>query len=72
MQIFAVFIIIQGYNTEGLNWCRFCISISSCTAELGDYDPRRHTLGYVSEFRLLAHQTPEFEGRAADIHRTLT
>ncbi|XP_061385867.1 band 4.1-like protein 4 isoform X2 [Danaus plexippus] len=41
-------------------------------SELGDYDPRRHTLGYVSEFRLLAHQTPEFEGRAADIHRTLT
>lgn len=44
-----------------------------CTiAELGDYDPRRHAPGYVSEFRLLAHQTPELETRAADIHRTLT
>lgn len=42
------------------------------TAELGDYDPRRHTPGYVSEFRLLAHQTPELEARAAEIHRTLT
>ncbi|XP_034836284.1 band 4.1-like protein 4 [Maniola hyperantus] len=41
-------------------------------SELGDYDPRRHMPGYVSEFRLLAHQTPELESRAADIHRTLT
>ncbi|KAF9816203.1 hypothetical protein SFRURICE_003754 [Spodoptera frugiperda] len=41
-------------------------------SELGDYDPRRHGLGYVSEFRLLAHQTPELEARAAEIHRTLT
>ncbi|XP_052744223.1 band 4.1-like protein 4 isoform X2 [Bicyclus anynana] len=41
-------------------------------SELGDYDPRRHMPSYVSEFRLLAHQTPELEARAADIHRTLT
>ncbi|CAG9796588.1 unnamed protein product [Diatraea saccharalis] len=41
-------------------------------SELGDYDPRRHSSGYVSEFRLLAHQTPELEARAAEIHRTLT
>ncbi|KAI8438532.1 hypothetical protein MSG28_011006 [Choristoneura fumiferana] len=41
-------------------------------SELGDYDPRRHVSGYVSEFRLLAHQTPELETRAAEIHRTLT
>ncbi|XP_049881317.1 band 4.1-like protein 4 isoform X2 [Pectinophora gossypiella] len=41
-------------------------------SELGDYDPRRHQPGYVAEFRLLAHQTPELEARAADIHRTLT
>ncbi|RVE52943.1 hypothetical protein evm_002420 [Chilo suppressalis] len=41
-------------------------------SELGDYDPRRHSPGYVSEFRLLAHQTPELEARAAEIHRTLT
>ncbi|KAG6440512.1 hypothetical protein O3G_MSEX001324 [Manduca sexta] len=40
-------------------------------SELGDYDPRRHAPGYVSEFRLLAHQTPELEARAAEIHRTL-
>ncbi|CAH2102519.1 unnamed protein product [Euphydryas editha] len=41
-------------------------------SELGDYDHRRHMPGYVSEFRLIAHQTPELEARAADIHRTLT
>ncbi|XP_028156053.1 band 4.1-like protein 4 isoform X2 [Ostrinia furnacalis] len=41
-------------------------------SELGDYDHRRHAPGYVSEFRLLAHQTPELESRAAEIHRTLT
>ncbi|XP_026731566.1 band 4.1-like protein 4 isoform X1 [Trichoplusia ni] len=41
-------------------------------SELGDFDPRRHGIGYVSEFRLLAHQTPELEARAAEIHRTLT
>lgn len=46
--------------------------VTICAAELGDYDPRRHGLGYVSEFRLLAHQTPELEARAAEIHRTLT
>ncbi|XP_028038993.1 band 4.1-like protein 4 isoform X2 [Bombyx mandarina] len=40
-------------------------------SELGDYDPRRHAPGYVSEFRLLAHQAPELETRAAEIHRTL-
>ncbi|VVC87535.1 unnamed protein product [Leptidea sinapis] len=43
-----------------------------CFTELGDYEPRRHAPGYVSEFRLLTHQTPELEARAADIHRTLT
>lgn len=40
-------------------------------AELGDYDSRRHGPGYISEFRLLAHQTPELEARATEIHRTL-
>lgn len=52
------------------NYCNIIIFFYA--AELGDYDPRRHTPGYVSEFRLLAHQTPELETRAAEIHRTLT
>lgn len=41
------------------------------TAELGDYDPRRHTNGYVSEFRLVANQTCELETRVAELHQLL-
>ncbi|XP_077292858.1 band 4.1-like protein 4A [Arctopsyche grandis] len=41
------------------------------TSELGDYDPRRHPPGYVSEFRLQPGQTPALEARAAELHRTL-
>lgn len=40
-------------------------------AELGDYDPRRHSHGYVSEFRFLANQTYEVEARIVEIHKTL-
>lgn len=41
------------------------------TAEMGDYDVRRHSVGYVSEFRLLANQTKELEIRAAELHQQL-
>ncbi|XP_052863586.1 uncharacterized protein DDB_G0283357 [Anopheles cruzii] len=37
-------------------------------AELGDYDPRKHPLGYVSEFRLLNNQTKEIECRIHELH----
>lgn len=40
-------------------------------AELGDYDPRRHTKGYVSEFRLVANQTVELESRVSELHQQL-
>lgn len=40
-------------------------------AELGDYDPRRHLKGYVSEFRLLANQTSELETRISELHQQL-
>ncbi|XP_037920743.1 band 4.1-like protein 4 isoform X2 [Hermetia illucens] len=40
-------------------------------SELGDYDPRRHTNGYVSEFRLVANQTCELETRVAELHQLL-
>ena len=40
-------------------------------AELGDYDPRRHSLGYVTEFRFLANQTTELEARIVELHKTL-
>ncbi|XP_065089545.1 uncharacterized protein DDB_G0283357 isoform X2 [Ochlerotatus camptorhynchus] len=37
-------------------------------AELGDYDPRKHPPGYVSEFRLLNNQTKEIECRIHEFH----
>lgn len=40
-------------------------------AELGDYDPRRHLKGYVSEFRLIANQTNELENRISELHQQL-
>lgn len=40
-------------------------------AELGDYDPRRHSPGYVSEFRFLSNQTVELENKIAELHKTL-
>lgn len=40
-------------------------------AELGDYDPRKHVYGYVSEFRLIANQTREVEQRICDLHQKL-
>ncbi|XP_046661412.1 band 4.1-like protein 4 isoform X2 [Homalodisca vitripennis] len=40
-------------------------------SELGDYDPRRHSPGYVSEFRFLSNQTVELEGKIAEHHKDL-
>nr|XP_018908523.1 PREDICTED: band 4.1-like protein 4A [Bemisia tabaci] len=40
-------------------------------SELGDYDPRRHSPGYVSEFRFVANQTAELETKIAQIHKEL-
>nr|CAD7256049.1 unnamed protein product [Timema shepardi] len=39
--------------------------------ELGDYDPRRHSPGYVSEFRFLSNQTVELESRISELHKGL-
>ncbi|XP_066996312.2 band 4.1-like protein 4 isoform X3 [Anabrus simplex] len=40
-------------------------------SELGDYDSRRHSPGYVSEFRFLSNQTVELESRIAELHKGL-
>lgn len=45
--------------------------MSIFTAELGDYDQRRHSKGYVSEFRLLPNQSSELETRVAELHQQL-
>ncbi|XP_055315632.1 band 4.1-like protein 4 isoform X2 [Sitodiplosis mosellana] len=40
-------------------------------SELGDYDKRRHSPGYVSEFRLVANQSKELEIRVTELHQQL-
>ncbi|XP_053596339.1 band 4.1-like protein 4 isoform X1 [Microplitis demolitor] len=40
-------------------------------SELGDYDSRRHSPGYVTEFRFLTNQTSELEARIVELHKTL-
>lgn len=42
-----------------------------CAAEIGDYEPSKHTHGYVSEFRFMPNQTKDLEFRVADIHKQL-
>uniref|UniRef100_A0A3Q1MGK4 Band 4.1-like protein 4A n=1 Tax=Bos taurus TaxID=9913 RepID=A0A3Q1MGK4_BOVIN len=41
-------------------------------AELGDYDPYKHTAGYVSEYRFVPDQKEELEEAIERIHKTLT
>ncbi|XP_059160621.1 band 4.1-like protein 4A [Physella acuta] len=38
-------------------------------SELGDFEPRIHTVGYVSEFCFVPNQTEELEARIAAVHR---
>lgn len=40
-------------------------------AELGDYDPRKHLYGYVSEFRIIASQTRDLESRIGELHQQM-
>jgi hypothetical protein len=38
---------------------------------LGDFDPKRHSPGYVSEFRFVPNQTEDFELCVTDLHKGL-
>ncbi|XP_053423359.1 band 4.1-like protein 4A isoform X4 [Nycticebus coucang] len=40
-------------------------------AELGDYDPYKHTAGYVSQYRFVPDQKEELEEAVERIHKTL-
>ena len=46
-----------------------CIIVS---AELGDYDPKQHPPGYVSDFRFISAQTEEFEADVEGAHASMT
>ncbi|MGH0186761.1 UNVERIFIED_CONTAM: hypothetical protein FKN15_022328 [Acipenser sinensis] len=41
-------------------------------SELGDYDPYKHTAGYVSEYRFVPDQKEELEEAIERIHKTVT
>uniref|UniRef100_A0A8C4SQH8 Erythrocyte membrane protein band 4.1-like 4A n=1 Tax=Erpetoichthys calabaricus TaxID=27687 RepID=A0A8C4SQH8_ERPCA len=41
-------------------------------SELGDYDPFKHTAGYVSEYRFVPDQKEELEEAIERIHKTVT
>ena len=47
-------------------------SISLLSAELGDYDERQHSPGYVSEFRFVAAQSEEMEADIECAHASMT
>ncbi|XP_068693906.1 band 4.1-like protein 4 [Montipora capricornis] len=47
------------------------ISAYSIQSELGEYDPKEHTLGYVSEFRFLPNQSEELESKIFRMHKKL-
>ncbi len=45
--------------------------LPSFSAELGDYDPNRHTPGYASEFRFFGAQSEETEAEVEAMHARL-
>lgn len=55
--------------------CPFNISAQlgalAVQSELGDYDPYKHTPGYVSEYRFVPDQKEELEDSIEQIHKTL-
>ncbi|XP_025076598.1 band 4.1-like protein 4 isoform X1 [Pomacea canaliculata] len=51
---------------EAAELCAYAVQ-----SELGDFDPRHHTPGYVSEFCFVPNQSEELERKIAAIHRRL-
>ncbi|XP_021334781.1 band 4.1-like protein 4 isoform X2 [Danio rerio] len=55
--------------------CAFNISAQlaalAIQSELGDYDPYKHTAGYVSEYRFVPDQKEDLEDSIEQIHKTL-
>ncbi|XP_041106176.1 band 4.1-like protein 2 isoform X2 [Polyodon spathula] len=39
-------------------------------AELGDYDPEEHRVGYISDFQFAPTQTKELEEKVVELHKT--
>lgn len=47
------------------------VSAYSIQSELGEYDPKEHTPGYVSEFRFIPNQGEELESKIYRMHKKL-
>lgn len=47
------------------------LSSYSIQSELGEYDPKEHTQGYVSEFRFIPNQSEELEAKVGQMHKKL-
>jgi hypothetical protein len=54
-----------------MHGCFNYISSILFSADLGDYDKRRYSFGYVSEFRFVPNQSEELEERIAKLHRQI-
>lgn len=57
-----------GIDVYKIYWL-YCVFVP--IAELGDYDPYKHTPGYVSEYRFVPDQKEEHEDAIEQIHKTL-
>ena len=38
-------------------------------AELGDFDPEEHKLGYLSDFKFVPNQGPDFDVKVHELHK---
>ncbi|XP_030622902.1 band 4.1-like protein 4 isoform X2 [Chanos chanos] len=63
--------ILQGRLPCPFNICAKLAALA-IQSELGDYDPYKHTPGYVSEYRFVPDQKEELEDAIEQIHKTLT
>jgi hypothetical protein len=67
-----IFVGRSAYNLLIITHFSIVFFLYCVAAELGDFDPRRHTPGYVSEFRFVSNQNAELETRIGEIHKELT
>ncbi|XP_015274138.1 PREDICTED: band 4.1-like protein 4A [Gekko japonicus] len=72
---YQVFLQVKQDLLQGRLPCPFNIAAQlgayAIQSELGDYDPYKHTAGYVSEYRFVPDQKEELEDAIERIHKTL-
>uniref|UniRef100_A0ACB8EQP5 Uncharacterized protein n=1 Tax=Sphaerodactylus townsendi TaxID=933632 RepID=A0ACB8EQP5_9SAUR len=72
---YQIFLQVKQDVLQGRLPCPFNIAAQlgayAIQSELGDYDPYKHTAGYVSEYRFVPDQKEELEDAVERIHKTL-